>query len=98
MTEHEKLKEICDKIGYYDYIKDYTYIETVKKFMYVSKFLDDAQAYINIREIIFTQEFMDKFHKYYFRDDNDESVDLYYQQRIYDNLDNIVKYLYQLIK
>ena len=61
MNKHELLRDICDEIGYY-YIKEYAYIEW-KWFYKSNEFLDKWAKLINLREIIFTQEFILLFQK-----------------------------------
>ena len=59
MTEHEKLKWICDKIGY----DIDTYDKDIKSFVeYMS--LNDYRI-IKTKEIIFTPEFMEKYTYHY---------------------------------
>ena len=56
MSEHQLLKEICDKIWYLViYAYDDWYYEAIWKIDY---------RYINVREIIFTQEFENKMREY----------------------------------
>ncbi len=84
MTEHEMLKAICDKIGFES---EFEFDETfIKEWSYI---FDEI---VDVREIIFTQEFMDKFNQYrYYKD--------IYPKEGFDlmkNLDNPVDYLYNL--
>ena len=107
--EHQKLKEICDEIGY-ESTKYYFNTNTDKQC-----FIKEAEVYIwewewtrcseekrdlelkaDVREIIFTQEFMDKLFKEYNWDDFLSEEEMAFS--ILENLDNIVEYLYNLIK
>lgn len=60
MTEHERLKRICDEIGYEynDYPKN-----NIKKDIYFIEwsFKEFYWRYLNVRELIFTPEFMEKY-------------------------------------
>jgi len=85
-TEHEQLKEIIDKIWYK--IDDELY------------FYDDIKNYfrdcywdcrnIDVREIIFNQEFMDLFRQY-------THIDVKYWIWLLFNLDNPTLYIYNLL-
>jgi len=92
MTEHETLKAICDKI-WYDNIHTYWCNNQYQVFK-----TDIRSA----REIIFTQEFMDKFLKEYRKEELTIEKSIYRWHRftdlIYKHLDNPVEYLYNLIK
>lgn len=80
-TEHEKLKEIADKIWYellLCNIKQYKRIDWIEWFFYV-----------DVREIIFTPEFMGKFVDY------KPSINMC---NIFNNLDNPVEYLFDLLE
>lgn len=101
-TEHEKLKEIADKIGYEN--EDYSYMFAWDEFMdwtkvyetWFYKSSDDWIAIIcDVREIIFTQEFMDKLRDYSY-DWWDFEMDLVWVDLL-DHLDNPVKYLADLL-
>ena len=91
MSEHELLKEICDKIWYLVlYAYDDWYYETIWRINY---------RYVDVREIIFTQEFMDKLSIYCL-----ETLDMW---RAYDrfcisliqwHLNNPVEYLADLLE
>lgn len=71
LSEHEKLKAICDEIGYEvinnSYIKYKKWdIPTWVQDWYFDTFRSDHEdILINVREIIFTQDFMDKYKKYF---------------------------------
>ena len=90
MTEHEMLKEICDKIGYEVYPR---WIKFSKrewhKCFYTRVPETDFLWYVDVREIIFTQEFMDKFM------DTFPEVEIKW---LLLNLDKPVEYLYELMK
>ena len=60
-TEHEKLKEICESVGFKLNEDYYYYDETSKHF---KDCYWDCRC-IDVREIVFTQEFMKKVYKYY---------------------------------
>ncbi len=56
MQEHEMLKEICDVIGY-----ESKFWNTDVNPNWFYKWYSDEVEDINVREIIFTQKFMDKY-------------------------------------
>lgn len=91
MTEHEKLKQICDKIWY----KYWNF----QKWKFMRFWYDNIQE--SVKEIIFTQEFMDKYF-YYYRDKNNYNFTLHWElwtkQLIFRNLNNPVEYLYNLLE
>ena len=95
MNKHEKLKEICDKIGYEIYFDNgVVWNNFTKEADYWS-----WKYNINVREIIFTQEFMDKYIK--FIKEKWILANSYYKLFLIDlhkNLDNPVDHLYTLIK
>ena len=86
MSEHEKLKWICDKIGCE--IK----IQTYKNNTFYNRFWNVC----DVREIIFTQEFMDKFKEYYYKEET-EIMPTDYIAPILFHLNNPVDYLHNLI-
>ncbi len=86
MTEHEKLKAICDKIGYDTNIEFYNWFYETSE-----------QKKVNVREIIFTQEFMDKF-RYELKVKHWKDMVEYYMNELYQNLNNSVEYLYNLLE
>lgn len=97
LEEHGKLKEICDIIGY-----DLKYFWYDSKWFY-KEYWYSQKMWVNVREIIFTTEFMEKFYQYSL--DNFLIIDWesnakYWDWKIdlLDNLDNPVDYLYNLIK
>lgn len=90
MTEHEKLKWICDKIGYEI---DYEFLDLEFVFDY-DRYSQSPPQKINVREIIFTQEFMDK----YINKLSYTKPKLFNYEGLIENLDNLVDYLYNLIK
>lgn len=90
MTEHEQLKFICNKIGY----KWITEIEIE----YIKWTIS-----LNVREIIFTQEFMKNFlqkldtmEKY--RSDTKLEIEQEVSYWLINNLDNPTNCLYDFIK
>lgn len=94
MTEHEKLKAICDKIGY-DYWNDWH--EDKHEFWY-EYWSEWYYIFYNVREIIFTQEFMNKFEDYYYKEISDgEDYDYDLLTLVKSELDNPVDYLYSLL-
>lgn len=106
MTEHEQLKYICDKIGY---MPDLYYQDDFQKYPWINWFIEDLWWIFyeaDVREIIFTQEFMDKLLKY--REIMQENKNIIWTQKhidwqncfnnILDNLNNPTEYLYNLIK
>lgn len=95
LSEHEKLKAICDKIGYDEYEiyyakKDWMWFLSDWYYRELDNWL---QELINIREIIFTEEFMDKFEANCFN----LSGKYWESALIRWNLNNPVDYLYSLI-
>lgn len=94
MTEHEKLKCVCDKIGY-----EYHRLKAVlpELVCWEENEFGIINIEINPREIIFTPEFMGKYTEYYLCIDdfvNVNSMELWLMK----NLENPVGYLYNLIK
>ena len=88
-TEHEKLKEICDKIGYEN-----------KEYYFSNWYYRQDVDWVDAREIIFTIEFMDMFWEYICEDvDSEEkSLEVFEKlERIIYHLDNPVEYLLKLI-
>jgi len=102
MTEHEKLKVICDKIGY----KSNTYktcnpceIENID-LQWTEVDINEinwVDVEKNVREIIFTQEFMDKYIDYVC-DNRWHWIAEWVLQYIGQHLNDPVDYLYNLIK
>ena len=94
MTEHEKLKFICDKIWYknktYFFWKDYIIEEEYNEIRWV------YNRNIDVREIIFTQEFIEKMIDYVWA--NIEYPWNWNEKEIMEHLDNPVEYIYKLIK
>ncbi len=90
-TEHEKLKEICDKIGYDTNIELYNWFYETSE-----------QKRVNVREIIFTQEFMKCFLKLYRKEHLTIENSIYrwkkFERLFYNHLDNPVDYLYSLLE
>ena len=90
MKNHKKLKEICDKIWYkvnYKFeFNDWYFTESYNE--YDSCYMERE---VNVREIIFTQDFIDKFK-------NCTLIEDYYlADLILEHLDDPVSYLYKLI-
>ena len=97
MKEHEQLKEICDKIWYialwHRYIENCWYVRDLH-------FTMDWPPESNVREIIFTQEFMDKYFNYLINNTSwwDDTLNEIASDLIFQNLNNPVQYLFDLIK
>ena len=93
MTEHEKLKEICEMIGYKTWMYKYVLPDLS---IHRPEWLSWFNIKRDVREIIFTQEFMDKFfpniNMGLMTSHNEFSYELLH------NLNNPVDYLYNLIK
>lgn len=91
MTEHKMLKEICDLIGYKtDNFDKYWY--------YIVPSIDDNfNGMVDVREIIFTTEFMDKYIDYCLCTKPLKTGE-YFLENLMQSLDNPVKYLHNLIK
>lgn len=93
MSEHEILKEICDTIGY-DLERSLIFGKCFNWFIGQDDWWDFY--YADVREIIFTQEFMDKFFLYRrqaFNIDLNRNV----KADMFDHLDDPVSYLYNLL-
>ena len=88
MTEHEKLKEICDKIGYN--IEDNWFQYTVT---YWFKDCYDCN-WTDIKQIIFSKPFMWRFVMEYIH----TFRNTFYADLCLNHLNNPVDYLYNLIK
>ena len=88
MTEHEKLKEICELIDY-NLEKQELYFDDY----HIRPSYDYSLWEIDVRQVIFTPEFMDKYD--YYRYNND----LYpiEANEILDHLDDPVSYLYNTL-
>jgi len=87
MTKHEKLKEVADLIWY-----ENDDINFEHSFWIVRKTPWEIWFRIlNVREIIFTQEFMDLFFK------KIDFPDSFERMELLRNLNNPVDYLYELI-
>ena len=117
MNEHEKLKCICDKIGYevkWDIHMNWLlknevwtlYFEKLRKNFYKVICLWETRN-VDVREIIFTQDFMEKYISYidknispwiFVKREKWELVIPEIHDWLIRNLDNPVDYLYNLIK
>jgi len=94
MTEYEKLKEICDVIGY-----EMLYMKNTNWFCENCQ-SDDVKinTWFDIREVIFTQEFMDKyFNKLYWWRIRNWIEAMIIKEDILKNLDNPTEYLYNTL-
>lgn len=100
-SEHEKLKVICDTIWYnqFTYTEWYWYVRIVWPFSTFDEPLPSNNIFeIDIREIIFTQEFMNRFWEYYkLNKFSSESIYKVMQLELFNNLNNPVSYLYNLL-
>mgnify|MGYP007057166854 CR=1 FL=1 len=92
MTEHEQLKIICDKIWYK--IEWQWYFDFDLWFTIISRWFDKP---LDVREIIFTQEFMEKYISYTFSKCSKYDI-TYVWYWLLNNLNNPVEHLYNLIK
>lgn len=111
MTEHQKLHKICNQIWfifsknseYYDW--NYCIFVREWRSARLSEWIKDFKIISNVREIIFTQKFMDLFLKYlaikFINEDNPKNyIRIDYEQiksQLLMNLDNPVDYIYNLI-
>ena len=94
MNNHEKLKWICDKIGF-----NLINYEMKEKLYLMRKVSETCRLWINVREIIFTQEFIYKLKEYLHEVKNQKAEDVVKKTAwILYNLDNPVEYIYNLIK
>lgn len=94
MTEHEKLKAVCDLI---EHIPMYWY-KNIKGFYQIMNRKWDFRK-IDVREIIFTQEFMDKLVNYL--EDNRIVAPSHYKTfliSLHKELNDPVDYLYNLLE
>ena len=90
MIEHEKFKIICDKIWF---LVDYHYDKD--DWFYDYNVIWEAET-INLRIIIFTQEFMNKYKQYAWKiNDSYKYYDFLSEITLW--LDNPVEYLYNLL-
>jgi hypothetical protein len=102
-TEYEKLKEICDKIGYQ---------ENSEPFGFKCVDMYDKIIICDVREIIFTKKFINKYYEFYKKkfhlSNSDNSImDLthfedfrkiqFTQNLIFTHLDDPVDYLYRCL-
>ena len=60
MSEHEKMKEICDLIGY----ELFEYEKSINLFIKYDS--DNNYWVVDVREIIFTTEFISKYRKHFY--------------------------------
>ena len=96
MTEHEQLKWICDTIGYRFNSKDIWY--NWKFFWYMEEYIP-----ADVRQIIFTSEFKNKFIEYNTsiimdtRLPKDLVAEVYFML-VLSYLDDPVSYLYNLLQ
>ena len=91
-NEHELLHEVIEKIGYESKFKfeDETFVEYIP--------YSDLRI-VDVREIIFSQDFMDAYRKYYTENIVEESYmvgDMYFQL-LQNNLNNPSLYLHNLL-
>ena len=84
MTEHEKLVEICDLIEYESW-----YWDTIRRW-YIYKWEEE----LDVREVIFTQEFMDLLEQYFNIEHNFDDI----RYNIISHLNNPVQYLYDTLQ
>lgn len=97
--EHELLKEIKDKIGYYSLTVKYTFINN-SWFHNAKTFLDKWDKPVDVREIIFTPEFMLKLKVYISPLNEPKTINVTsWEWRIWllQNLDNPVQYLANIL-
>ena len=91
MTEHEKLKKVCDLIGWINYV----WIWLDKKTKVFIQWSQRENRKVNVREIIFTPEFMKKLENYcYSNIDKDLNM---LKIMIMSNLRDPVQYLYNTL-
>jgi len=91
MNNHKQLKEIMKKIWFVP--RKYFWSTNTTKYHKQINFWTDCE--VDVREIIFTQEFMDKFIKY---TNNEDEEWEWFRYILLKNLDNLVPYLYNLTK
>lgn len=97
MTENEMLKEICDKIGY----NIDTDIQSDCDWFY--RICLSTECGVDVREIIFTPEFMNKYEEHIFLYKDlwhrlySQAAEWAFEIWIIDNLDDPVSYLYNLL-
>lgn len=102
MSEHEKLKSICEDIWY-----KYVFIENWALSIYDDDYKIWFVHFKDVREIIFTQDFIEKYISYidknispwiFVKREKWELVIPEIHDWLIRNLDNPVDYLYNLIK
>jgi len=100
-NENEQLKEICDKIWFTTGKKDnwtmrYITFSLGGKNTYYFDLIEENEdiRVLNVREIIFTKEFMDKYIDYCLEH---WLEDISFSDNLLSHLDNPVGYLYNLI-
>ena len=97
MNEHELLKKVADKIWFSHSSYDR------ERMIFKEWIWENERRLLNVREIIFTSEFMNKFIEYRINW-NIKAIpckslkDTFYSTLIEEHLDNPVQYLYSLIK
>lgn len=92
MKEHERLKAICDKIGY-DHESEWI---TFKDNCYMlQSLLQETEIILNVREIIFTPEFKEKFEQYHYWENE---WTLYGFDGVLEHLHDPVSYLYNILE
>lgn len=91
INDHEKLKFICDTIKYNVWELDSDFDN------HFIAFVCSEYRIINVREVIFTTDFMNKLVSYTWNKNRDnDSLRVYYDLMIH--LDDPVEYLYTLVK
>ena len=102
MKNHEKLNEICEKIGFNLIENNFAYINISKEIIHIYDKDNKNQwptlwRMINVTELIFTTEFNNKIVDYLEKNLNTETK-LTYVFYIMNNLNDPVEFLYNLIK
>jgi len=107
MNEHEKLKAICEKIWYnFNWYDKFEWHHPSKMFYpwynLERSWADFEWDTADVREIIFTQDFMNKMEHYYLRYVDEDCDDTHAIVEIMvwlgENLNTPVEFLYNLIK
>ena len=93
-NSHEKLKAICDKIGYSsEYNFDYYYYDIAWQDADNMNIVQE----VDVREIIFTSNFVNKYCDFVMKDFHRETTKEIVMMWLWDDLDNPVDFLYNLM-
>lgn len=102
LSEHEQLKAICDEIGYesefdYDDWPKSIWNQYDRHYFTECDNCTGKNRIVDVREIIFTPEFMSKYIDYLNTKDYD-FLENTFEEDLLNHLDDPVSYLYNLLK